>query len=94
MVAFARDRAKVKKGGYRTKSRSHWLACHRAKVKKRWIPYEKRKLSEVYTTMFARIEAGLLCTTAFHRNPASMQNRLVRDKPAGYFGFYPRRACM
>ena len=33
-VALARDRAKVKKGGYRRKSGSHRLARDRAKVKK------------------------------------------------------------
>ena len=76
------------------------LARDRAKVKKRWIPYEKRKLSEVYTTMFACIEAGLLGKTALHRtrllcriglyatSPLDI-SAFIRDGLVCKFGFYP-----
>ena len=77
-----------------TRYRMVALARDRVRSKKMDTVRKAEVIGSVHTTMFARIEAGLLGKTALHRNPASMQNRLVRDKPAGYFGFYPRRACM
>ena len=60
-------------------------------MQKSHVAYNQRKYAPA---VCARRSPACMRGIVSHRSTACMRDGLVCTKPAGFFGFYPRRACM